>query len=57
MQLMFQQITNINYTGNIIEDEEKNATVILEGTNATPYTNVRIDVIISNITEEKEVNT
>lgn len=35
---------DINYTGNIIEGEEKNATVILEGTNATPYTNVRIKV-------------
>jgi len=34
----------INYTGNIIEDEDKNATVVLEGTNATPYTNVRIKV-------------
>lgn len=34
----------INYSGNIIEDEDKNATVILEGTSATPYTNVRIKV-------------
>lgn len=34
----------INYTGNIIEDEDKNAIVVLEGTNATPYTNVRIKV-------------
>ena len=34
----------INYSGNIIEDEDKNATVVLEGTNATPYTNVRIKV-------------
>lgn len=34
----------INYTGNIIEDEDKNATVVLEGINATPYTNVRIKV-------------
>lgn len=34
----------INYTGNIIEDEDKNATVVLEGTEATPYTNVRIKV-------------
>ena len=34
----------INYTGNIIEDEDKNATVVLEGTDATPYTNVRIKV-------------
>lgn len=34
----------INYTGNIIEDEDKNAIVVLKGTNATPYTNVRIKV-------------
>lgn len=34
----------INYTGDITEDEDKNATVVLEGTNATPYTNVRIKV-------------
>lgn len=34
----------INYTGNIIEDEDKEATVVLEGTEATPYTNVRIKV-------------
>ena len=34
----------INYTGNIIEDEDKNATVVLAGNNATPYTNVRIKV-------------
>ncbi len=35
---------DINYTGNIIQNEDKNATVILEGTNATPYSNVRIKV-------------
>lgn len=35
---------DINYTGNIIQNEDKKATVILEGTNATPYTNVRIKV-------------
>ncbi len=34
----------INYTGNIVEDEDKEATVVLEGTEATPYTNVRIKV-------------
>ncbi len=34
----------INYTGNIIEDEDKEATVVLEGTEAAPYTNVRIKV-------------
>ena len=34
----------INYTGNIVENEDKNATVVLEGTEATPYTNVRIKV-------------
>jgi len=34
----------INYTGNIIENEDKNATVVLAGTDATPYTNVRIKV-------------
>lgn len=34
----------INYTGNIIQNEDKEATVILEGTNATPYSNVRIKV-------------
>lgn len=35
---------DINYTGNIIQNEDKKATVILEGTNATPYSNVRIKV-------------
>lgn len=34
----------INYTGNINEDEDKNATVVLEGTEAVPYSNVRIKV-------------
>lgn len=34
----------INYTGDIVEDEDKNATVVLQGTEATPYTNVRIKV-------------
>ena len=34
----------INYTGNIIQNEDKNATVVLEGTDATPYSNVRIKV-------------
>lgn len=35
---------DIVYSGNIIKNEAKNATVILEGQNATPYTNVRIKV-------------
>ena len=34
----------INYTGNIIQNEDKEATVVLQGTNATPYSNVRIKV-------------
>lgn len=35
---------DIVYSGNIIKNEAKNATVVLEGNNATPYTNVRIKV-------------
>ena len=33
---------DIVYTGDIIAGEEKKATVILEGKDATPYTNVRV---------------
>lgn len=32
----------LEYEGNIIENQEKAANVILQGTNATPYSNVRI---------------
>lgn len=35
---------DIVYSGNIIKNEAKNAIVVLEGNNATPYTNVRIKV-------------
>ncbi len=35
---------DIEYTGDVVAKEAKNATVILEGTDATPYTNVRIKV-------------
>lgn len=35
---------DIVYSGNIIKNEAKNAKVVLEGNNATPYTNVRIKV-------------
>lgn len=35
---------DINYTGDIIEDEDKNATVILQATEGTTYSNVRIKV-------------
>lgn len=35
---------DIVYSGNIIKNEAKNAIVVLEGQNATPYTNVRIKV-------------
>lgn len=34
---------NISYTGQVIAGEEKNATVTLTGTEATPYTNVRVE--------------
>lgn len=34
---------NINYTGQVIAGEEKKATVTLTGTEATPYTNVRVE--------------
>lgn len=35
---------DIVYSGDIIVNEPKNANVVLEGNNATPYTNVRIKV-------------
>lgn len=35
---------DINYTGDIIENVDKNATVILQATEGTVYTNVRIKV-------------
>lgn len=35
---------SLNYTGDIVKDEDKEATVVLDGVNATPYTNVRIKV-------------
>ena len=34
---------NISYTGQVIVGEEKAATVTLTGTEATPYTNVRVE--------------
>lgn len=34
---------NISYTGQVIVGEEKKATVTLTGTEATPYTNVRVE--------------
>ena len=37
----------LTYTGDIIKDEEKDATVVLKGTNAPTYTNVRIKVDIA----------
>ena len=35
---------SLNYTGDITEEEDKDATVVLAGTDATPYSNVRIKV-------------
>ena len=35
---------SLNYTGDILEEEDKDATVVLAGVNATPYSNVRIKV-------------
>ena len=35
---------SLNYTGDITEQEDKDATVILAGVDATPYSNVRIKV-------------
>lgn len=35
---------SLNYSGDIIKEEDKSGTVILAGTDATPYTNVRIKV-------------
>ena len=35
---------SLNYSGDIIKEKDKNGTVILAGTDATPYTNVRIKV-------------
>lgn len=35
---------SLNYTGDITKQEDKDATVILAGTDATPYSNVRIKV-------------
>lgn len=37
----------LNYTGDIVLNETKEATVILRGTNATTYTNVRVKIEIS----------
>lgn len=37
----------LTYTGDIIKGEEKDATVVLRGTNAPTYTNVRIKVDIA----------
>lgn len=37
----------LNYTGDIIINEEKEATVILRGTDATPHTKVRIKVDVT----------
>lgn len=37
----------LTYTGDVVKDEEKDATVVLKGTNAPTYTNVRIKVDIS----------
>lgn len=34
---------NISYTGQVIAGQEKSATVTLTGTEATPYTNVRVE--------------
>lgn len=34
----------LEYEGDIVENQEKQATVILQGTSATPYTNVRIKI-------------
>lgn len=36
----------LNYTGDVVLNEEKDATVILRGTDATPYARVRIKVDI-----------
>lgn len=38
---------DLTYTGDVIKDQEKSATVVLKGTNAPTYTNVRIKVDIS----------
>lgn len=37
----------LTYTGDVIKGEEKDATVVLKGTNAPTYTNVRIKVDIA----------
>ena len=37
----------LNYTGDVVINEEKEATVILRGTDATPYTKVRIKVDVT----------
>lgn len=37
----------LNYTGDVVNNEEKEATVILRGTDATPYTKVRIKVDVT----------
>ena len=38
---------SINYTGTVIAGEEHDATAVLAGENATPYTNVRLNVTTS----------
>ena len=38
---------DLTYTGDVIKDQEKSATVVLKGTNAPTYTNVRIKVDIT----------
>ena len=37
----------LNYTGDIVLNETKEASVILKGTNATTYTNVRVKIEVS----------
>lgn len=39
-----EYVFNLNYQGEIKKNESKNGSVTLKGTNATPYTNVRIKV-------------
>lgn len=39
-----EYVFNLNYQGEIKKNEPKNGSVTLTGTNATPYTNVRIKV-------------
>lgn len=46
---------NVNYSGNLIEEEMKEGIVTLEGKNATPYTNVQIKVEIITAPEKPTI--